>query len=88
MWRMSHLEFTASNFCRRNNLKIVHWDEVSNFQLTLACDRQRWRFYATNADYAARPLAQDDRRGASQREIVDLIGLPACDCSGVQATIL
>ena len=85
---MAHLEFASSDLRRGNNFKIRHRHEVPDFQFALANDRQRRRFYAPDTDHASGALSQDDGRGAGEGEIINLVGLPACDGCGIQAGIL
>ena len=82
-----HPELTAHHVGGGNDLKIIHRHEVPDFQLSLAHDCQGRRLYPANPDHTPRPSAQSDRRGSGQRQVVDLVGLPARDCGGVKAGI-
>ena len=86
--RMPHLEGAPRDLCGRDDLKIGHGDEVTDFQLAFANDRQRRRLDPSNADDAARALAQDDGCGAREREVVDLIRLAPRDGGCVKLGIV
>src|SRR5665213_865024 len=85
--RVPHLELAALNFRGGDNFKIGEWHEVADFQLALAHNGQSRRLHATNADHSSCALSQDDGRGASERQVVDLVGLPARDGGGVKPGI-
>jgi hypothetical protein len=68
-------------------LAVATTSEVPDFQLALAHDCQGRRLYPANPDHTPRPSAQNDRRGSGQRQVVDLVGLPARDSGGVKAGI-
>ena len=84
---MPHLKLTIGDRRGRNNLKIGHRHEITDFQLAFAHDCQGRRFHATDADHAAGALAESYGRGTGEGEIVDLVGLPARYGSGVEACI-
>ena len=48
---------------------------------------KRRRLHPTDADHPARTLAQDDGRGAGERQVVDLVGLAARNGCGVKPGI-
>ena len=85
--RVTHPELTASHVGGGDNLKIGHRHEVPDFQFALAHDCQGWRLHPANPDHAPGPSAQNDGRGPGQRQVVDLVGLPARDGGGVKAGI-
>jgi hypothetical protein len=87
MWRVPHLELTARNLRGGDNFKIGEWHEVADFQLALAHDGQGRRLHAANADDSPRALPKNDGRGARERQVVDLVGLPACDGGRVKPGI-
>ena len=86
--RVAHLELPSGNLRGRNNLKIGNWHEVPDFQFALADNGQRRRLYTTDPDHPASALTQDDGRGACERQVVDLIGLPARDGRSVKLGVL
>ena len=85
--RVPHLELTARHVGGGDNFKISQRHEVPDFQLALAHDCQSRRLHPANPDHAPRPSAQNDGRGSGQRQVVDLVGLPARDGGGVKAGI-
>ena len=84
---MPHLEFTSGYFGGGYNLKIPGRHEVPDFQLALAHNCQRRRLHPANSDHAARTLPENDRRSASEGEVVNLVSLTTCYCRGVEAGI-
>jgi len=84
---VSHPELTARHVGGSDNFKIGERHEVSDFQLAFAHDCQGRRLHPANPDHTPGPSAQNDRRGSGQRQVVDLVGLPARDCGGVKAGI-
>ena len=87
MRRMAHLELAACNFRGGDNFKVGDWHEVPNFQLALAYDGQSRRLHSANADHSPRALPKNDGGGAGERQIVDLVGLPARNGCGVKPGI-
>jgi hypothetical protein len=85
--RVPHPKLTASNIGRGDNLKVGQRHEVADFQLALAHDCQGRRLHPANPDHTPGPSAQNDRRGPGQRQVVNLVGLPARDGGGVKAGI-
>ena len=85
--RMAHLELAARNFRGGDNFKIGNRHEVPDFQLALAHNRQGRRLHPANADDPSRAPAKNDGRGAGERQVVDLVGLPARDSGGVKPGI-
>jgi len=85
--RVPHLELACRNLRGRDNFKIGEWHEVPDFQLALAYDGRGRRLHSANADHSPRALAKNDGRGARQWQVVDLVGLPACDGGGVKPGI-
>ena len=77
-----HLEFTSGYFGGGYNLKIPGRHEVPDFQLALAHNCQRRRLHPANSDHAARTLPENDRRSASEGEVVNLVSLTTCYCRG------
>ena len=77
--RVPHLELASCDLRGGDNFKIGDWHEVPDFQLALAHNRQGRRLHAANADYSPRAPPQDDGCGAGERQVVDLICLPARD---------
>ncbi len=85
--RVPHLQLAPRNLRRGNNFKIGDWHEVPNFQLAFTHDGQGRRLYPADADHSSRALSQDDGCGAGERQVVNLVGLPAGYGSGVKAGI-
>src|ERR1700746_4062314 len=85
--RVPHLELASRNFRGGDNFKVGDWHEVPNFQLALAHNRQGRRLHAAHADDSARAVPQDDGRGAGERQVVDLICLPARNGGSIKAGI-
>ncbi len=84
---MADLEFTCGDLRRGDDFKIGYRNKVPDLEFTLADDRQRRRFHAPDTDDTSSALSQDHGRGAGEREIINLVGLPACDGGSVQAGI-
>ena len=84
---MPHLELTARHIGSGDNFKIGQRHEVPDFQLAFAYNCQGRRLHPTNPDHSPRPSAQNDGRGSGQRQVVDLVGLPARHGGGVKAGI-
>ena len=82
--RVPHLELTARDFRGGDNFEIGDRHEVPDFQLALAHDGQGRRLHPADPDHPPRALSQDDGRGAGERQVVDLVGLPARDGGGVE----
>jgi hypothetical protein len=82
-----HLELTARDVCGGDHFKIGLRHEIADFQLTLANDRQGRRLHAANPDHSPGASAENDGRGSGQRKVVDLVGLPARDGSGVKGGV-
>src|SRR5438128_1336769 len=85
--RVPHLELAARNFRGGDNFKVGDWHEVPNFQLAPAYDGQGRCLHSANADHSPRALPKNDGRGAPERQVVDLVGLPACNSRGVKTSI-
>jgi hypothetical protein len=64
--RVPHLESPSDNFRGGDNFKIGEWNEIADFQLTLANDCQRRRLHATNTYDPPRAFSQEDGRGAGK----------------------
>jgi hypothetical protein len=69
------------------DLKIGNGNEVADFQLAFADDRQSRRLHTTDPDHAPSPLAENDGSRAGERQIVDLIGLAARNGGRIKARI-
>jgi hypothetical protein len=85
--RMSYLELAARDLRGGDNFKVGDWHEVPDFQLALANDGQSRRLHAADTDHSARALPKNDSRGAGQRQVVNLVGLPARHSGGVKPGI-
>src|SRR3569832_2117788 len=85
--RVPHLELASRHLGRGDNFEIGKWNEVPDFQLALAYDCERWRLHTSNPDHASRTPTQGDGCSPRERQVVDLIGLPARDGGGVKASI-
>ena len=85
--RVPHPELAARYRGGGNNLKIGQRHKVADFQLTLAHDCQGRRLDPTNPDHAPGPSTQNDCRGPGQRQVIDLVGLPSRDSSGVKSNV-
>src|ERR1700756_2258516 len=85
--RVPHLELATRNLRGGNNFKIGEWHEFPDFQLAFTHNGQGRRLYPTDADHSSRALSQDDRCGAGEREVVNLVGLSTGYGGGVKAGI-
>ena len=86
--RVPHLEVSTGDFGSGDNLEIGKGNKIADFQLATANDRQGRRLHASNTNHSPRTLSQDDGRGAGQRQIVDLVGLPARHGGGVEQCVI
>src|SRR5208337_3829720 len=87
LWSMSHLELAARDLGCGDDFKISNGNEVADFQLTFADDRQSGRLHTTDPDHTPSPFAEDDGSRAGERQIVDLIGLAARNGGCIKARI-
>ena len=86
--RVPHPEHPGPCMRAGHDLEIRVWNKVANLQFTLARDRQRRGLHPADPDHAARTPADRDGCSAGQRQVVDLVGLPARDGGGVEAGML
>ena len=83
-----HPERAAPGMGGGHDLEVGDRNEVADLQLALARDRKRRRLHPPDPDHALRATAERDRRGAGQRQVVDLVGLTARDGGGVERGML
>ena len=86
--RMPHPECAAPGIGGGRDLEVGDRNEVADLQLALARDRKRRGLHPPHPDHALRATAERDRRGAGQRQVVDLVGLTARDGGGVETGML
>ena len=86
--RVPHPQCAAPGMGGGRDLEVGDRNEVADLQLALARDRKRRRLHPPDSDYATCAPAERDRRGAGQRQVVDLVGLTARDGGGVEAGML
>ena len=75
--RVPHPEGPAPGLRRGHHLEIPDRHEVADLDLALARDRQGRRLDPADADHALCAPAERHRRRPGQRQVVDLVGLPA-----------
>ena len=75
--RVLHPEGPALGMRRGHHLEIPDRHELADLDLAPARDRQRRRLDPADADHALCAPAQRHRRRPGQRQVVDLVGLPA-----------
>src|SRR4029077_11541372 len=85
--RVPHLELTAGHGRGGDNFKIRLGHEIPDFELAFAHDCQSWRRYPANSDHAPRTSSKNDGRCSRQRQVVDLVGLPARNGGRVKRSI-
>ena len=86
--RVPHPERAAPGMGGGRDLEVGDRNEVADLQLALARDRKRRRLHPPDPDHTPRATAERDRRGAGQRQVVDLVGLTARDGGGVERGML
>ncbi len=85
--RVPHLELTARYIRSGDNFKIRLRHEIPDLELALAHDCQCWSFDPANSDNRPPTSTKNDGRRSCQRQVVDLIGLPARNGGGIQKSI-
>ena len=83
-----HPERAPFDMGRGHDFEVRNRHEVADFKFAFARDRQGRCLDPAHTDHAPRAPAKRDGRGAGQRQVVYLIGLPARHGGGVEAGII
>ena len=75
--RVAHPEPAIARVRIGHDLEVAQRHEVADLELAPARDRERRRLHPPDPDHRSRAVPERHRRGAGQRQVVDLVGLPA-----------
>src|SRR5262249_15426250 len=83
-----HQEYPARGARGRYNLEVGLGTEGADLELPLADDREGRRLHAADADDRAAAAAEQDGRGAGEREVVDLVRLLPRHRGGIEILVV